>query len=256
MTTPAGWYPDTEVPGGQRYWDGNAWTENRAPGISTAPPATGHAAPTAASAVATKKPVFKRWYTWVGIAVVVIIIGSALAPKGSTPAATGASPSSTPQATESTHSDPSSSPTVEPTAPSEPGSSFVNGVLTTPDVKIVITSHKVIPVGKKGNEYGSKPVIAYWYKITRLGDKDVTPMDWLFLCEAYQDNNPNAENKLSVGMLPDSKFGASQLAKLKKGGTVENAVAYELSDLKTPVVLVAGSSFGGDEIGRATYALK
>ena len=26
-----GWYPDSEVPGGQRYWDGTQWTENRAP---------------------------------------------------------------------------------------------------------------------------------------------------------------------------------------------------------------------------------
>jgi hypothetical protein len=39
-TTPAGWYPDPEVPGGQRYWDGNGWTENRAPGVAAgaAPP--------------------------------------------------------------------------------------------------------------------------------------------------------------------------------------------------------------------------
>lgn len=27
----AGWYPDPQQPGQQRYWDGNAWTEHRAP---------------------------------------------------------------------------------------------------------------------------------------------------------------------------------------------------------------------------------
>jgi hypothetical protein len=30
-STPAGWYPDPDGSGGQRYWDGSAWTEHRAP---------------------------------------------------------------------------------------------------------------------------------------------------------------------------------------------------------------------------------
>lgn len=34
---PANWYPDPEVPGQQRYWDGTQWTEHRAPGAGSAP---------------------------------------------------------------------------------------------------------------------------------------------------------------------------------------------------------------------------
>lgn len=30
--TPAGWYPDPERPSQQRYWDGQQWTDNFAPG--------------------------------------------------------------------------------------------------------------------------------------------------------------------------------------------------------------------------------
>ncbi len=34
----AGWYPDPEQPGQQRYWDGQQWTEHRAPLGGGGPP--------------------------------------------------------------------------------------------------------------------------------------------------------------------------------------------------------------------------
>ena len=139
---------------------------------------------------------------------------------------------------------------------SKSDSSFKNGVLTTPDMKIKITDHKIIPVGKKGNEYGSKPVIAFWYKVTNLSGKKMSPMDWIFAITAYQDNNPNAENKLGVGSVPDERFLDSQMENIKKGGTVENSMAYELDDQTTPVVLVASNDLGMTEIGKVTYNLK
>ncbi len=143
-------------------------------------------------------------------------------------------------------------------SPSAGAPTFVNGVLTTPDVKIQITRYKLIKVGQKGNEYGKKPVIAFWYKTTNLSGAKVDPnIAFIFHFNAYQDNNPNAENKLEVGSLPDERFLDSQSENIKKGGTVENAVAYELDDLHTPVDLVATKGLGLDEvIGKATYKLR
>lgn len=141
-------------------------------------------------------------------------------------------------------------------SPSEDGSTFENGVLTTSDVKVKITRYKVIEVGQEGNEYGEKPVIAFWYKTTNLSGAKVDPStDFIVNVTAYQDNNPNAENELDVGSLPDDRFLDSQTENIKKGGTVENAVAYELDDLDTPVELVATE--GLDEvIGKTTYKLR
>ena len=140
-------------------------------------------------------------------------------------------------------------------SPSEDSPTFENGVLTTRDLKIRITRYKVIKAGKKGNEYGKKPVIAFWYRTTNRSGAKVDPTDFLFNFTAYQDNNPNAENKLEVGSLPDERFGESQMESIKRGGTVENAVAYELDDLVTPVDLVATDGLVGEVIGKAAYNL-
>src|SRR5690349_8606355 len=88
---------------------------------------------------------------------------------------------------------------------------FENGQLTTPDLKVRITRYKVIKVGSKGNEYGEKPVIAFWYRTTNLSGSKVDPTTGFVLnFKAYQDNNPNAENELDVGSLPDERFLDSQ----------------------------------------------
>ncbi len=56
MTTPAGWYDDSENPGQQRYWDGAQWTEHRQPVAPTPPPPPAPPQPPAAS-TATVAPV-------------------------------------------------------------------------------------------------------------------------------------------------------------------------------------------------------
>ncbi len=152
---------------------------------------------------------------------------------------------------------PGSTVTVNAPAAAPAEASFKDNVLTTKDVEIKITAVRTIQVGETGNEYGKKPVIAFWYDTTNVSGKETDPMTaWIFLFAAYQDNDPNAENKLDVGSLPDAEFLDSQTNKIKKGGTVPNAVAYELSDTTTPVKLVASTFGGRDEIGSMTFELK
>ncbi|MFT4156541.1 MAG: DUF5067 domain-containing protein [Microbacterium sp.] len=145
---------------------------------------------------------------------------------------------------------------ASPEEASSTESSFVDNVLTTPEFTIKITSYRVIPVGQAGNEYGSKPVIAFWYDVTNLTDADIDPMQWLFVFTAVQDNDPNAVNELQVGGLPDVAFLDTQTQTIKKGGTVSNAVAYDLDDETTPVELIASDDFGMTEIGRITFNLQ
>lgn len=143
-----------------------------------------------------------------------------------------------------------------PEAEAPANATFQDGVLTTPDMTITVTDYRVIQPGAEGNEYSDTPVLAIWYDTTNLGtsDREVSPVtEFVVNIEAYQDNDPNLVNKLGVGMLPDPAFLDSQTAAIKPGGTVPNAVAYELSDLTTPVELAA--IYGGDEVGRMTFNL-
>ncbi|WP_241354139.1 DUF5067 domain-containing protein, partial [Pseudomonas aeruginosa] len=79
---------------------------------------------------------------------------------------------------------------------------------------------------------------------------------WLAVFVAIQDNDPNSVNELNVGTLPDEKYLDSQMEQIKEGGTVENAISYELDDTKTPVVLKATKGIDGKELGEQTYNLK
>lgn len=136
------------------------------------------------------------------------------------------------------------------------GASFADGVLTTDGYTITITDYKVIQPGETGNEYGDVPVIAFWYDTTNTGsDSDINASSaWIMVFDAIQDNDPNVVNTLNIGLLPDSQFLDSQTQTIKEGGTVSNAVAYELDDTTTPVTLVASDMMDG-EYGRQDFSI-
>ncbi|GGG34357.1 hypothetical protein GCM10007425_31340 [Lysinibacillus alkalisoli] len=134
---------------------------------------------------------------------------------------------------------------------------FKDGEVKIEDLSIKIKETKVIPVGEPGNEYGQKPVFAIWYDTTNLSDKDIDPItSWMAVFSVIQDNDPNAVNKLNVGMLPDQNHLDSQMESIKKDGTVENSIAYELDDLETPVTLVARQGLVGKELGKQDFEVK
>lgn len=133
---------------------------------------------------------------------------------------------------------------------------FANNVLTTEKYTVTITDYKVIPDGEKGNEYSEKPVIAFWYDVNNISDDDLDPSSaWIMVMTAIQDNDPNRVNELEMASLPDAQFLDSQMEKIKVGGTVSNAVAYELDDEETPVTLKAAEVIG-DEYGEQTFEIK
>ena len=71
-----------------------------------------------------------------------------------------------------------------------------------------------------------------------------------------QDNDKNKVNKLQIAMHPDKTLVRDQSATIKKDGTVSGAIAYELTDLTTPVKLTAYKGVGGAELGSQEFAVK
>ncbi len=133
---------------------------------------------------------------------------------------------------------------------------FADGVLVSEDVRIEITDWKVIPVGEIGNEYGDTPVIAFWYDITNLsGNENVNPLSWIAMFTAIQDNDPNKVNELEVGLHPDGNLVDDQMSTIKEGGTLQGAIAYNLTDETTPVVLKATRGLGGEDLGEQTFEI-
>ena len=137
---------------------------------------------------------------------------------------------------------------------------FKDGKVSMEDIDIKITKYKVIPVGEEGNEYGENPVIAFWYDTTNKNGKDIiNPMSAWFAAfpeGPIQDNDKNKVNKLKVAGHPDKTLLNDQSATIKKDGTLSGAVAYELTDLTTPVKLTAYKGVGGIELGSQEFAVK
>lgn len=138
-------------------------------------------------------------------------------------------------------------------------SNFDGTMLRGNSYSVRITSHKVINPGEEGNEYGDKPVIAFWYDTLvspdYKNDRPIDPMSsWIMNFKAVQDNDPNAINELQIASLQDKNFLQSQMSQIKPGGTVANAVAYELTDTTTPVKLTEKDMMG-TEYGSFEYKL-
>lgn len=125
------------------------------------------------------------------------------------------------------------------------------------DIDVKITSWKVIPVGQKGNEYGKKPVIAFWYDTTNKTNKEIDPISaWLAVFSVYQDTSKSQVNELEVGSLPDEQFLDTQTETIKKNGTAPNAIAYELDSETVKVNLKAHKGDGGKLIAKQKIAIE
>lgn len=180
--------------------------------------------------------------TWISLAISLIAGGVVLATQASFSAALDTTTSAPKKKAES----------------KTPSNKILDGTpIELTDITVKVTNYKVIPAGQKGNDYGKKPVIAFWYEVTNKSDKDINPLDaWLATFDAYQDTDMNQENELNMGTLPDSSFSDTQTETIKKGGTAKSAVAYELDSETIPVELVATKGYDGNLLAKESIMIK
>lgn len=288
-----GWYPAPHANNEERYWDGAQWSENgpAAPGAtSVAPKKKLNTLALVAMIAAIVGFIFacipgalivgwillpiafilsivslflkgdKKWFGIVGLVVAIIgtVVGFVVFFAGLAAAVDDAFGDESPLASQSSEpvDDDEAEGADEGEGDSAAGASFTDNTLTLDDFTVTITDVKKIAVGEPGNEYGDKPVVAFWYEVTNTSGRDLDPTTaWIGVFTAIQDNDANAVNELQIASLPDPQFLETQIEQIKEGGTVANAVAYSLDDEMTPVELVASNDFGFTEIGRASFPI-
>lgn len=123
------------------------------------------------------------------------------------------------------------------------------------DVKIKITGVKFYQGDETTN---GKNVICFDYTITNKTDKDVNALTgWQAVFNAYQDNK-NTEGKLEVAPMPSDtsdQILQDQDQSIKKGGSVQCRMAYELDSNKKPVVLKATKGYDGTFLGKKAFKI-
>ncbi|EAC4665153.1 DUF5067 domain-containing protein [Listeria monocytogenes] len=135
-----------------------------------------------------------------------------------------------------------------------------NGVIENERIKIQITSHKIIPIGEKGNESGNKPIIAFWFEVTNKSSIYTSALgSWGEYIAIYQDTRSDQLNTLKSTTLDDAQFldSASRLSEeIEIGATVKCAIAYGLDDNEIPVDLAYRDFLSEEVYGKINYQIK
>lgn len=148
--------------------------------------------------------------------------------------------------------EPTAEPTAEPTVEPKPNAMFDGMVYEDDEARIEIIGCEILEVGSEYNKYGDVPLVCFKFNATNLSDWDVSASGkWIDTFRAYQDNDPNFLNELNVGSQENSAYHDTAFASIKKGGTVESVMTYELDDEETPVTLVA--LYRWEEIGSKDF---
>lgn len=135
--------------------------------------------------------------------------------------------------------------------------SFKNGVLTASDAKIEIKKATVIKGSESDNFFSDEDAyfLVFEFRVTNLADYNQDAFGaWVQDIKLVQDNDPTVVNELDTYPVnPIKKYAETWNKPIKKGATLDSAIAYKLSDTKTPVVLTAYSNFFFEKLGTQTY---